>query len=117
MKILNGIYMNRLEWSLEDNTTDRQNSYMTMVHRVEYIMTNYYDIILGLIPLALFGIAGTLTIFGLQMTVAVPMAATVAVGLIGHALFINQPEAPVQSVTDVASDANATTQSASISAD
>lgn len=55
------------------------------------IMTSYYDMILGLIPLALFGIAGTLTLLGIQLTLAVPMAALVAVGLIGHALFVNEP--------------------------
>ncbi|MFC6904512.1 hypothetical protein [Halalkalicoccus tibetensis] len=54
-------------------------------------MTSYYDMILGLIPLALFGIAGTLTLLGLQLTLAVPVAASVSVGLIGHALFVNEP--------------------------
>lgn len=54
-------------------------------------MTSYYDLILGLIPLALFGIAGTLMLLGLQLTLAVPVAASVSVGLIGHALFVNEP--------------------------
>lgn len=54
-------------------------------------MTSYYDIVLGLIPLALFGIAGTLLLLGVQLTVAVPAAALVSVGLIGHALFVNGP--------------------------
>lgn len=62
-----------------------------MVRRSKYIMTSYYDMVLGLIPLALFGIAGTLTLLGLQPTLAVPVAASVAVGLIGHALFVNEP--------------------------
>lgn len=54
-------------------------------------MTRYYDIVLGLIPLALLGITGTLTVAGLSLTSAVPVAATVAVGLIGHAMFVNGP--------------------------
>lgn len=75
----------------EDNSEIRQNTYGHMVHKSEYIMTSYYDLILGLIPLTLFGIAGTLTLLGLQLTLAVPVAATVSVALIGHALFVNEP--------------------------
>lgn len=60
-------------------------------------MTSYYDLILGLIPLALFGIGGTLMLLGVELTVAVPMAAMVSVALIGHALFVNQPEGPITS--------------------
>ncbi len=81
-------------------------------------MTSYYDLILGLIPLALLGIGGALTLLGLQLSVAVPVAASVAVGLIGHALFVNQPDAPTpQPVTDAVSTTNAANQSASMSAD
>jgi hypothetical protein len=58
-------------------------------------MTSYYDIVLGLIPLALFGIAGPLVLLGVQAVVAVPAAALVSVGLIGHALFVNGPTEPV----------------------
>ena len=54
-------------------------------------MTTYYDIILGLIPLALLGITGTLTVAGFTLTTAVPIAALVAVALIGHALFVRGP--------------------------
>lgn len=54
-------------------------------------MTGYYDIVLGLIPLTLVGITGTLTLFGFALTSAVPLAAIVAVGLIGHAMFVNSP--------------------------
>lgn len=59
-------------------------------------MTSYYDMILGLIPVALFGIAGTLALLGIQITLAVPVAASVSVALIGHALFVNQPEEPTR---------------------
>jgi len=54
-------------------------------------MTGYYDIILGLIPLTLVGITGVLSIVGFALTVAVPLAAMVAVALIGHAMFVNAP--------------------------
>jgi hypothetical protein len=52
---------------------------------------NYYDLILGLIPLALLGLTGVLTLGGLTLTTAVPIAASASVGLIGHALFIRAP--------------------------
>lgn len=54
-------------------------------------MAGYYDIVLGLIPLALGGIAAALTLAGIGLTVAVPIAALVAVGLIGHGMFVNAP--------------------------
>ena len=54
-------------------------------------MTGYYDYVLGLIPLALFGVSATLGAAGLSLTTAVPVGAGVAVLLIGHALFVNGP--------------------------
>ncbi|WP_266076362.1 hypothetical protein [Haladaptatus caseinilyticus] len=54
-------------------------------------MTGYYDLILGLIPLALVGVTGALSVAGLALTTAIPLGATAAVLLIGHALFINGP--------------------------
>lgn len=54
-------------------------------------MTGYYDAILGLIPLALLGITGALTLAGIELTTAVPVGATVSVGLIGHAMFVRTP--------------------------
>lgn len=59
---------------------------------------NYYDSILGLIPLALFGLTALLTTAGLALTSAVPLAGVVSVGMIGHALFVRTPtDAPVAS--------------------
>ena len=55
-------------------------------------MAHYYDLVLGLIPLALGGITTLLAAFGVSLTVAVPVAATVAVALIGHGLFVRSPE-------------------------
>lgn len=57
-------------------------------------MTGYYDIVLGLIPVALAGISAALVIAGLELTVAVPAASLVAVGLIGHAMFVRTPVDP-----------------------
>lgn len=54
-------------------------------------MMSYYDIILGLIPLTLFGISSLLWLTGVPVTMAVSAAALAAVGLIGHALFVNGP--------------------------
>jgi len=73
-------------------------------------MTGYYDLVLGLIPLSLAGITGVLTVAGLDLTVAVPMASVVAVGLVGHAMFVNAPE-------DTPAPTNTTAQDPSFSAD
>ena len=54
-------------------------------------MTGYYDIVLGLIPLALAGITGALLLAGFTITTAVPLAASVSVALVGHALFVRSP--------------------------
>lgn len=54
-------------------------------------MTDYYDLVLGLIPLALVSITGALTLAGAALTVAVPVASAVAVGLMGHAMFVRAP--------------------------
>lgn len=68
-------------------------------------MIGYYDLILGLIPLTLLGISGTLYGIGLETTIAVPLASLVAVGLVGHAMFVKSPvnittEAPAVSASD-----------------
>lgn len=63
-------------------------------------MTGYYDIVLGLIPVALLGITAALTVVGLSMTTAVPIGAFFAMGLIGHAMFVN---GPVDATEDVQS--------------
>ena len=54
-------------------------------------MTGYYDVVLGLIPVALLGITSALAVVGVSLTTAVPLAALVASGLIGHAMFVNGP--------------------------
>ncbi len=59
-------------------------------------MTGYYDLILGLIPLALIGVTGALSVVGLTLTTAIPLGAAVSVLLVGHALFVNGPVDDVQ---------------------
>ncbi|RLM53609.1 hypothetical protein DVK02_12210 [Halobellus sp. Atlit-31R] len=54
-------------------------------------MTGYYDYVLGLIPLVLFGMTGGLMQTSLTLTQAVPIAAAVAAGVVGHALFVRAP--------------------------
>ncbi len=56
-----------------------------------YIMTGYYDVVLGLIPVTLAGITGALYVAGFALTTAIPLASLVAVGLIGHAMFVRAP--------------------------
>jgi len=58
---------------------------------------NYYDLILVLIPAALLGLTGALTVSGLALTTAVPLAAAVSAGMVGHAMFL---KAPVESARD-----------------
>lgn len=61
-------------------------------------MIGYYDMILGLIPLTLVGVTGTLHGIGLESGIAVPLAAIVAAALVGHALFV---KAPVSATAEV----------------
>jgi hypothetical protein len=54
-------------------------------------MTDYYDVILGLIPVSLLGVAGLLYGVGFTSTLAIPLGGLVAAGLVAHALFVNAP--------------------------
>lgn len=54
-------------------------------------MTSYYDLILGLIPLAFVGVTGLLVVGGIGLTTAVPLGALVSLGLVIHGMFINGP--------------------------
>ena len=60
-------------------------------------MAGYYDIVLGLIPVALLGITAALTVVGVSLTAAVPVSAAVAIVVIGHAMFVN---APIETIED-----------------
>jgi len=54
-------------------------------------MPEYYDYVLGLIPVALVGVSGLLSLGGLGRTAAVSAGGLLAVALVGHALFVNAP--------------------------
>lgn len=67
-------------------------------------MTEYYDLVLGLVPLALVGISGGLFAFGWPVTSAVTLAGVLSVLVVAHALFVNgpvddRPAVPDQSAT------------------
>lgn len=52
---------------------------------------DYYDLILGTIPASFVAVAGSLSLAGVGTTLAVPAAATIAIALIGHAMFVRSP--------------------------
>jgi hypothetical protein len=54
-------------------------------------MTNYYDLVLGTIPLVLGSVAAVLTLLGVSLTTAGGLAGGLSVGVIGHAMFVNAP--------------------------
>ncbi len=54
-------------------------------------MVDYYDLVLGLIPLTLLGGTGILLGVGIDVTLAIPGGALIAVGLICHGLFVRSP--------------------------
>ena len=86
-------------------------NYMPCTHTSNCIMTGYYDYVLGAIPLALLGGTGLLSATGISLSAAVPLAALLAVLVIGHALFVNAPTDDVDVAVDTtggASTANAT---------
>ncbi|WP_076608663.1 hypothetical protein [Natronorubrum thiooxidans] len=54
-------------------------------------MTGYYDLVLGLIPVALLGITAALTVVGVSLTAAIPIGSAIAIAIMGHAMFVNGP--------------------------
>ncbi|ACV12672.1 conserved hypothetical protein [Halorhabdus utahensis DSM 12940] len=54
-------------------------------------MIEYYDLVLGLIPLVLVSVAGGLTGAGIGHFTAMALASLVAIGLIAHGLFVRTP--------------------------
>lgn len=67
-------------------------------------MVEYYDLVLGLIPLVLAGGTGFLTGIGISLETALSIAALVTVGIIGHALFVHNPANAVDHDRRVAAD-------------
>lgn len=56
-------------------------------------MTDYYDIVLGLIPLTVAGVAGLLFVFGVDPSLSVATGSVLSVPLLAHALFVRAPVA------------------------
>lgn len=74
------------------------------------MMVTYYDYVLGFIPLVLLGLGGGLHAAGLPVQIALGVGGFFAIGLMGHALFVNapidrgrpqQPSDPVESTSSV----------------
>ena len=70
-------------------------------------MAQYYDYVLGVIPLVMVGVSSLLSIAGLDLTMAIPAGAGVAALIIGHALFVNMPTRPTANTADASQRANA----------
>ena len=58
---------------------------------MRWIMTGYYDHVLGLIPVSLFGITGILTAYGLPLSAAVFVGTLPSLVFMLHALFVAAP--------------------------
>ena len=54
-------------------------------------MINYYDLVLGLIPLVLGGVAAALFVLGVSLTTAVGLSGGLSMAMIGHAMFVRAP--------------------------
>ena len=81
-------------------------------------MTGYYDLILVLIPASLLGLSGTLFAAGLALTTAVSAGGLLAMALVAHGMFINEPVvATPERVTERISDPGSTPSAGFESAD
>jgi hypothetical protein len=76
------------------------------------MMATYYDYVLGFIPLVLLGFGGGLHVAGFSLELALGTAGLLAIGLMGHALFVN---APVEEIPQQSHDPVETTSSVSMS--
>lgn len=54
-------------------------------------MIGYYDAVLGLVPTSLLGVTGGLYGLGVDLGIAVPLAAATAAVVIAHGLFVDPP--------------------------
>ncbi|MFB6185289.1 MAG: hypothetical protein ABEI06_08275 [Halobacteriaceae archaeon] len=54
-------------------------------------MVEYYDVILGLIPVLVTSLIGATMIIGAPLSNAILLSGIMSVLLIGHALFVNSP--------------------------
>ena len=68
-----------------------ENTYSATAGMISYTMAEYYDYVLGLIPLTAVSVAGLLAFVGTSLSVAVPAGAGLTLPVIGHALFVRAP--------------------------
>jgi len=54
-------------------------------------MAGYYDILLAAVPLSLVGLAGALSVAGVDPTLALTVGGVAATALTAHGLFVNDP--------------------------
>lgn len=54
-------------------------------------MAGYFDYVLGLIPLILFGTTGGLLAVGLSLSLAASVGGALSAVLVGHAMFVRAP--------------------------
>jgi hypothetical protein len=68
----------------------------------------YYDVVLGLIPVVFGGVAGGFLALGFGLMVAIPFGGLGAIAVIGHAMFVNSPtDASIQSASAVTASTDA----------
>jgi len=54
-------------------------------------MAGYYDALLAAVPLSLVGLAGALSVAGVDPTLALTVGGVAATALTAHGLFVNDP--------------------------
>ena len=68
----------------------------------------YYDMVLGLIPVVFGGVTGGLLVVGFGPIVAIPFGGFGAIALMGHGMFIHGPtDASTQSTPTITASADA----------
>ena len=80
-------------------------------------MTGYYDVVLGLIPLSLAGLTALLFVAGMSLSVSIPLASVVTLGLMGHAMFVRAPVGEGSHEADQGSTGDSTTSGGFTTAD
>lgn len=66
-----------------------------------WIMTGYYDHVLGLIPASLIGSTAVLSVYGVSFSAAVFVGALLSLGFMLHALFVAAPTAAGNAATRI----------------
>jgi hypothetical protein len=76
-------------------------------------MTDYYDVVLGLIPVTAALVAAALLGAGADLSLAVSAGSLVSVGIMGHAMFVRAPgcESAIRTAARSTGPADSTTRS------